>query len=234
MEKILIAIIAYNEEKNIEKTIKDLRDNNFGYDIVVVDNASKDKTVEIAKSLGVDVISHCVNTGGGMGTVTTYLTYAYSRGYDCVCQFDGDGQHIAKEIKKITNPIINNEADYVIGTRFINKKGFQSTFLRRIGIRLFSIILSKIIKQKLTDSTSGFKAYGKNVMNTFAKKVRIQLNDINQMLLLAYFNGARIKEIPIVMKEREAGVSEFNIINSIMFPIKGVVNIIGTYLQKNK
>ena len=233
-KKVLIAVIAYNEASNIKNTIEDLQNNNFGFDIVVVDNASIDNTVDIVESLGIDVLKHCINTGGGMGTVVTYLNYAYKNNYDCVCQFDGDGQHIAEELPKIVDLVIDKNVDYAIGSRFIEGEGFQSTALRRIGIKLFSTILSNITQNKLTDTTSGFKAYSRKIMNTFSIKDRIELNDINQFLLISFYDGAKISEVPVVMKEREFGESEFNFINSIKFPLNGIINIFGTWMQKRK
>lgn len=231
--KILVSVIAYNEEGNIEKTLKDLIEHNFGYDIVVIDNGSYDNTVKLCKDMGINVISHCVNSGSSGGTATTYFLYSHVKQYDILCQFDGDGQHIASELPKITEPIKNDEADYIIGSRFIKREGFQSYFFRRIGIRLFAYLNSKLIGQKITDVTSGFRAYNKKVIEFFAKYHKHEIHDTNQLLLLSHFSGARIKEVPVRMKERKFGESEFNIINSLTFPFKGLMNIIGCYLQKN-
>lgn len=230
--KILIAVIAYNEEKNIRATLQDLIDHNFGYDIVLIDNGSLDGTVKAAAEMGVPCVSHFINSGASSGTLMTYFNYAYGNGYDILCQFDGDGQHIASELPKIVDPIVNGEADYVIGSRFITGEGFQSYAVRRLGIRIFAIIDSMILRMKVTDITSGARAYNKNVIEFFGRKYRHEVYDTNQLLLLSYFAGARIKEVPVVMKEREHGTSEFNVINALGFPVKGLINIVGTLLQK--
>ena len=232
-QRVLVAVIAYNEEQNIRATLRDLLDENLGYDIVLIDNGSLDKTVELAKEMGIPCVSHFINSGSSSGTLMTYFNYAYSHGYDILCQLDGDGQHIASELPKIVEPILNDEADYVIGSRFIEKKGFQSYALRRMGIRIFAIIDSMIIGMKVTDITSGARAYNKNVIEFFGRKYRHEVYDTNQLLLLSHFAGARIKEVPVVMKEREHGRSEFNIVNALGFPVKGVINIIGTLLQRS-
>lgn len=231
---ILISVIAYNEEKSILSTIQDLKNNNFGYDIVVIDNGSNDQTAEICRINNIHCISHCINSGGSMGTVMTYFMNGYRLNYDIICQFDGDGQHIASELPKIIQPIIDGKADYVIGSRFMdeNKNGFQSTFLRRVGIRLFSAIVSFIMGVQITDVTSGFRAYNKKVMELYAKRVRIELHDVNQLLLLSHFNEMKIVEVSTLMRERAAGNSEFDILNSLIFPVKGIINILGCYLQK--
>lgn len=231
--KILVAVVAYNEEKNIENVINDLKKHNFGYDIIVIDNGSYDKTKEICENIGVKVISHCINTGSSFGTVMTYFLYAYFHQYDILCQFDGDGQHIASELPKIIEPVKKDEADYIIGSRFIHKKGFQSTLLRRMGISIFAFMSSQLIRQKVTDVTSGFRAYSRKLIEFFAKYYRHEIYDTNQLLLLSHFSGARIKEVPMKMKERIHGKSEYTFVSSVTFPLKGIINIIGCYLQKN-
>jgi glycosyltransferase involved in cell wall biosynthesis len=232
-KKVLVAVIAYNEERNIKSTIQDLLDSDLEYDIVLIDNGSLDSTVEIAREMGIPCVSHFINSGASSGTLMTYFNYAYRYGYDILCQFDGDGQHIASELPKIVQPIVNGEADYVIGSRFIEKEVFQSYALRRMGIKIFSIIDSMVLGMKVTDITSGARAYNKNVIEFFGKKYHHEVHDTNQLLLLSYFAGARVKEVPVVMKEREHGASEFNIINALGFPAKGVINIIGTLLQRS-
>ena len=231
--RVLVAVIAYNEEKNIRSTLRDLLDANLGYDIVVIDNGSLDKTAAIAGEMGIPCISHFINSGASSGTLMTYFNYAYQHDYDILCQFDGDGQHIAAELPKIVEPIVSGEADYVIGSRFITREGFQSYAMRRMGIRIFATIDSMILGKKVTDITSGARAYNRNVIEFFGRKYRHEVYDTNQLLLLSYFAGARIKEVPVVMKEREHGKSEFNIINALGFPVKGVINIIGTLLQRS-
>jgi glycosyltransferase involved in cell wall biosynthesis len=230
--KILVGVIAYNEEKNLPGTLQDLADHNFGYDVVLIDNGSTDSTRRVAEKFGVPCLSHCINSGSPYGTVSTYFMYAYYHGYDIVCQFDGDGQHLASELKKIVAPVVGNEADFVIGSRFLSEGGFKSYFFRRIGIRIFSFINSAIVKKRITDTTSGFKAYGARVIEYFAHHYRKELFDLNQILLLSHYSGARIMEVPVVMKERVHGTSEFDLFNSIAFVLKGFVNIFGCVLQK--
>ena len=232
--KILIDIEAYNEEASIADTIKDLREHNFGYDIVLIDNGSYDDTVEIAREMGIDVIAHCINSGGPPGVNTTSFTYAFLKQYDIFCQFDGDGQHIASELPKIIEPIKNNEADYVYGSRFLEKDRFQSYFFRRIGIKLFSYLVSKIVGYKITDITSGFRAHNKKVIELFAKQYQHELFSPSQRLIICKFVGAKIKEIPVKMKERKHGKSFFNFKTSIVFPLKELVIIVGIIIQKSK
>jgi glycosyltransferase involved in cell wall biosynthesis len=232
--KTLVSVIAYNEERNLQNTLRELLDAAGSFDIVVVDNGSSDKTVSVAQEMGIPVLSHCVNSGGSMGTVTTYFAYAYRAGYDIVCQFDGDGQHIAAELPKILAPIERNEADYVIGSRFIQKEGFQSTSLRRVGIRLFSWLDSLVLGQSVTDVTSGFRAYSRAVIEFFGLRFRYEIHDTNQLLLLSHFAGARVYEVPVRMRERMHGQSEYDLLNAATFPLKGLVNIGGALLQRQQ
>lgn len=233
--KVLVAVIAYNEEKNIRIALQDLIDNNDGtYDIVVVDNGSSDDTAEVARSMGVRVVSHCVNSGGAAGTVMTYFRYADRHQYDILCQFDGDGQHLAAELKKAIAECQNGQGDYIIGSRFITGEGFQSYFARRIGINIFAALDSIVLGQKVTDVTSGCRVYSRKIIEFFSRHYRYEIVDTNQLLLLSHFAGGKIKEIPVVMRAREHGVSEFNLMRSILYPLRGFVSILGCLLQKNE
>jgi hypothetical protein len=122
----------------------------------------------------------------------------------------------------------------VIGSRFLQKEGFQSHFFRRIGIRLFAILDSMVVGQRLTDVTSGFRAYSPRVVDFFARYHRHELSDTNQLLLLSHFAGARILEVPVVMRSRQYGVSEFQSMAAIWFPLKGLVNILGCLVQRRR
>lgn len=234
MKRVLVAVIAYNEEKNLPNTLRDLKENAPQVDVVVIDNGSSDRTKNVAIEAGVPVVSHCVNSGGSMGTVMSYFLYAQRNGYDCLCQFDGDGQHVAAELPKIIQPVLEGKADYVIGSRFLQKEGFQSYFFRRLGIQLFAALDSLVVGQKLTDVTSGFRAYSPRVLDFFAKRHRHELSDTNQLLLLSHFAGAKILEVPVVMRARQHGTSEFRSLAAFTFPLKGVINILGCLLQKRR
>jgi hypothetical protein len=164
----------------------------------------------------------------------SYFLYAYRNKYDCLCQFDGDGQHVAGELPKIIQPVLEGRADYMIGSRFLSKEGFQSYFFRRIGIRVFALLDSLVVGQRLTDVTSGFRAYSPRVLEFFSQHHRHELSDTNQLLLLSYFAGARILETPVVMRARKHGTSEFGSISALVFPLKGIVNILGCLLQRRR
>jgi glycosyltransferase involved in cell wall biosynthesis len=227
-----VAVIAYNEEASIRKTLEDLLGSGGGHDVVVIDNGSSDGTRAICLDMGVPVVSHCTNTGSSMGTVKTYFLYAYRNDYDVLCQFDGDGQHLAHQLPRILEPVMKGEADYVIGSRFLENQGFQSYFVRRIGIRLFSAIDSFLVGHRITDVTSGFRAYGRSVIRFFATQYQHEIIDTSQLLLMSHFAGARIVEVPVVMKDREHGSSEYDLKHSITFVLFGLLNVFGSWLQR--
>lgn len=229
--RVLIAVIAYNEERNLPAVLEELRAG-CPHDLVVIDNASTDDTAEVCRRFGVPCVSHCVNTGGSMGTVKTYFQYAHHHDYDVLCQFDGDGQHIAAHLPQIVDPVAKGEADYVIGSRFLDRKGFQSSAVRRIGIRTFSQLTSWLIGQSITDVTSGFRAYGRPVIELYARRYRHELYDTSQLLLLSHYAGARIKEVPVEMRARLEGESEYNWLRASIFPFISIFNIVGCMIQR--
>lgn len=232
--KILTVISNYNEEGAILNTINDIKNNcTISTDVLIIDNCSEDTSQKLIKSSGIDYIFHPVNTGGSAGVIKTALYYSFYNDYDIYCHMDGDNQHCASELEKLIRPIIENKFDVIIGSRFIEKSGFQSSFIRRAGINLFSLILSKIIKIKLTDITSGFRAYSRKSIEYFAVKYKHELEASVQMILIASFAGLKVTEVPVVMKPRSSGKSEINFFNAIKFPIFGTLSLIGTLLQKH-
>ena len=203
--KILIVVPAYNEEDNIIGVIDSLIYECNYADILVINDGSKDNTEQKARSKNVKVISQKLNLGIG-GTVQTGFKFASKYNYDIVVQFDGDGQHNAFEIKRLIIPIIENLADVVIGSRFLNKGGFQSTFLRRLGIKIFEYINSILINQKITDNTSGFRAYNKKAIDFLADNYPQDFPEPEAIIILGKKN-LKLIEIPVIMNERSKGKS---------------------------
>ena len=163
--KILVVVSNYNEQDVISSTIEDIRQNaTIEADLLVIDNCSSDKSVSIVENLGVDYLKHPVNTGSSAGVIKTAFAYACYHDYDIYCHMDGDNQHKAEELIKIVKPILDDEADVVTGSRYIEKKGFQSTLFRRMGINFFSGLISLVTGNRFTDITSGFRAYNKKAI----------------------------------------------------------------------
>lgn len=232
--KILTVISNFNEENAIGKTIEDvLQNSTIKSDILVIDNSSTDHSLDVIRKYPVDYLIHPVNTGGSAGVIKTAFAYAFYHDYDIYCHMDGDNQHKASELYKIVEPLINNSgADVVTGSRFIEKEGFQSSFTRRIGIYLFSKLISMVTKSKFTDITSGFRAYNKKTIRFFAKNFRQEIETITQLELVMYYAGLKSMDVPVTMQARETGKSEFNFSNAVKFPVYNFVSFIGTIIQK--
>ncbi|MBR7098088.1 MAG: glycosyltransferase family 2 protein [Clostridia bacterium] len=216
--KVLIIIPAYNESENIERVIDDLIENYPQYDYLVVNDCSKDDTEEILKRRGYNHISLPFNLGIGGAVQSGYL-YAEQNGYDIAIQLDGDGQHDPAYIEKLIEPILNGEADMTIGSRFIEKEGFQTSFMRRLGINLIRIIIKLCCGIKVTDTTSGFRATSKRLTSYFAKNYAQDYPE-PEAIVAASLNGFVVKDVPVQMREREGGVSSINARRSLYYMIK--------------
>lgn len=227
--KTLIIVPAYNEEGNIENVIQRIRGASSDYDIVVINDCSKDRTKEKAEAMGVPVISLPVNLGIG-GAVQTGFLYAYYNGYDVALQLDGDGQHNPEYVKDLIAPIGNGEADVVIGSRFIQKKGFQSHWLRRVGIRMFQVLNNVLLRQNITDSTSGFRAYNAKAVALLQRLYPSDFPEPEALFILKRC-GFHIVEIPVEMNSREAGVSSISGVKSLYYMIKVTTSIIIEFMR---
>lgn len=232
--KILTVISNFNEEHSIRKTVNDVRTNSsVATDILVIDNCSNDNSLEILKELEVGYLVHPVNTGSSAGVLKTAFTYAYYHDYDLYCHMDGDYQHKASELVNIINPILNGEADVVTGSRFLNKEGFQSLFFRRQAIYFFSRLLSVVTGRRFTDITSGFRAFNRKAIEFFATRFRSEIDTIIQLELAMFYAGIKETDVPVTMRPRKSGKSEFNLRNTVKFPVYNFVSLLGTLIQKH-
>lgn len=216
--KTLVVIPAYNEEQNIDKVIKNLKDKAPYVDYLIINDCSKDGTEKLCRQQGYNYISLPINLGIGGGVQAGYK-YALEQEYDIVVQHDGDGQHDPAYIKDVIEPIEDGEADIVIGSRFINKEGFQSTGSRRIGIKILSLLIKICSGANIKDVTSGFRAVNRQYIEFYSHYYPADYPE-PEAIADASLNGARIKEIPVIMKERESGVSSINLKRSIYYMIK--------------
>lgn len=222
--KTLIIIPAYNEELNIPGVIADLRKNCPENDILVVNDCSFDNTLKVARELGVRVLDLSVNLGIG-GAVQSGYKYALKNNYDVAVQFDGDGQHDAKYIEKLLEPVKSGEADFVIGSRFIDKQGFQSSGIRRIGINFLSWLISILAGVKVKDVTSGMRAANRKMFSYFADNYAQDYPE-PEAVMSAGLCGARITEVPVVMKERANGKSSIKSFGSAYYMLKVTLSLI--------
>ena len=230
MNRILAIVPAFNEKENIASVISDLKD--VSIDILVINDASTDETSYVARSAGgAEIIDLPVNLGIG-GAVQTGFKYASRNRYDIAIQFDGDGQHKAREIKKLTGPIEAGEADVVIGSRFLGgEKGFKSTFTRRLGIRLLQAITKILTRKKITDSTSGFRAYNRRAFEFLSDFYPEDYPEPESVVLLGK-EGYRILEVPVVMGERKGGESSIHGLLSLYYMIKVILSMLITFTRK--
>lgn len=222
--KILIIIPAFNEEENILNMIKDLDENHPEYDRIVINDASEDATKDILVKFHIDHIDLPVNLGIGGGVQTGYL-YAFQSGYDIAVQMDGDGQHCASELDSIIQPILKGEANIVVGSRFISREGFQSSFLRRLGIGFLSNLIHLCTGKRVLDVTSGFRAVDKNYIKIFAKEYAPDYPE-PEALIVAAQHDAKILEVPVIMKDRENGKSSISAWRSVYYMVKVSLAII--------
>lgn len=225
MEKILVIVPAYNEAENIREVIRKLHQENDGWDILVINDASTDKTSHIARKTGfADVIDLPYNLGIG-GCVQTGFRYARRQGYDYALQFDGDGQHSVEEIQKLLDLVMSGDADVAIGSRFRQKHdGFKSSSTRRIGIRIFEWFSFILIHQRITDHTSGFRAYNRKALVFLADYYPSDFPEPEVVILLGR-NGFIIKETFTQMHERRGGVSSIPITKGPYYMIKVLLSM---------
>ena len=165
MKKIVI-IPAYNEQGSIVETIEDIKINAPEFDYIVINDCSRDDTLKICREHDIHVLNLPINLGIGGAVQTGYL-YAYRNSYDVAVQFDGDGQHDAVFLSKMAETMKKEKADMVIGSRFIDKKGFQSSRTRRMGILYFTWLIKLFSHETITDPTSGLRMIGKDVIKMF-------------------------------------------------------------------
>lgn len=201
--KILVIIPAYNEEENIERVVKDLKDTCPYVDYVIINDCSKDRTVQICEEQGFNYISLPSNLGIGGGVQTGYL-YAVEQGYDVAIQYDGDGQHNAEYIPAMVKPLTDGVADMTIGSRFIEKEGFQTSAARRMGINILKHTIKWCAKVTATDATSGFRACNRAMIEFFAQNCAQDYPE-PEAIVAASRSGFRIVDVPVVMNERLEG-----------------------------
>lgn len=227
-ERILIIIPAYNEEKSIAKVIAGLKAANPIFDCVVINDGSKDDTQGVAEASGLATVIQLPSNIGIGGAVQTGFKYALYMDADYAVQFDGDGQHLAREIPKILSPLQSGEYDVCIGSRFLEKtEGFRSTFMRRIGIRIFEIMSQLLINRRISDSTSGFRAYNKQAIAFLAANYPTDYPEPEAVILLGK-NDFRIAEVPVEMIERQTGQSSISGLKSAHYMVKVVLAMLMT------
>lgn len=216
--KKLVVVPAYNEEGNLKKTIHDIIKNAPGFDYVIINDCSEDETLSMCRKNKYSYLNLSVNLGIG-GAVQTGYRYAYYHGYDVAVQFDGDGQHNAKYLQAMLDAMQKTESDMMIGSRFIEREGFQSSRLRRVGIRYFTFLIQLLTGKKITDPTSGMRMINRKLLKKFTEDYPRDYPEPESVVTILS-EGYKVSEIPVTMLGREEGRSSISLTRSIYYMIK--------------
>ncbi|MDP2683091.1 MAG: glycosyltransferase family 2 protein [Deltaproteobacteria bacterium] len=228
--KVLIIIPAYNEAESIEGVISAVKKELPDAGIVVINDGSMDTTSYIAKGLGVTVVDLPYNMGIGAAMQTGYR-YAALNDYDIAVQVDGDGQHPPDQITYLIRLISEGKADMVIGSRFLEKWEYHPSFARNIGIKIFSTVISLITGQRITDTTSGFRAVNKGAIEFFTLNYPDDYPEVEAIALL-YKAGFSITETSVRMKERTGGKSSITALQAVYYMVKVFLSIFIDMLKR--
>lgn len=230
--KTLVIIPAFNEEASVAGVVEEIHKLGNSYDIIVVNDGSTDGTSHEATKAGANVLSLPINLGIG-AAMQTGFHYAVRHGYDCAVQVDGDGQHPPAEIPRLIDELESTNVDVVIGSRFLEGRGFQSTFGRRIGIRYFQFLHRVLTGVRITDSTSGFRALSRKALGIADRYYPDEYPEAESIVLFA-LNNLRMKEVPVVMRERQGGESSISRLAGIYYMFKVTLAILFTHMRLRK
>jgi glycosyltransferase involved in cell wall biosynthesis len=229
-----IAIVpAYNEEENVPHVIEEIRAFDATLDVVVVDDGSADGTTAAAARAGAHVVRLPFNLGIG-GAVQTGFRYAHENGYRLAVRVDGDGQHDASQLGALLGPVLADEADIVVGSRFAGDKddGYRSSVTRRIGITILAKTVSLFVHRRVTDPTSGFQALNHKAIALFAADYPHDYPEV-EAALMVHKHQLRMIEVPVQMRERAAGQSSIGALASVYYMVKVMLALLVGLFRKN-
>ena len=215
----MIAIVpARNEAECIGGVVEEIKAFDASCAVLVVDDGSTDRTAALARGAGARVVSLPFNLGIG-GAVQTGFKVAHEEGFDVAVRLDGDGQHLAAELPKLLSPIREDSADIVVGSRFAGTEEYRPPFARRVGIKLFARVVSLLTRQRVTDTTSGFQACNRKAIRLFAGDYPHDYPEV-EATVMVFKHRLRLAEVPVKMREREAGRSSIGGFWSVYYAIK--------------
>jgi len=220
----LAVVPAYNEAETVSDVIRSLHEGAPGFDVLVIDDGSTDRTSTIAREAGARVLRHPFNLGIG-GAVQSGFVFALENGYQRMVQVDGDGQHVAGEIRRLEETMRADPAiDMVCGSRFLTDSGYPAPISRRTGIHIFAFLLSRIVGQRVSDPTSGFRLYNRRAIAVFARDYPHDYPEV-EAVLMVHHHRLRMREVPVTMLERGGGVSSIRSGKSAYYMIKVLLAI---------
>jgi glycosyltransferase involved in cell wall biosynthesis len=203
------------------------------YHVVVVNDGSRDDTARVARAAGAEVVSHPFNMGYGVAIQTGYK-YALANGYDFLVQIDGDGQHDPAFIPHVLAPVLVGETDFALGSRFLGAESYEPSLARRVGMAFFRRLVSWLIGQRITDSTSGFQAFNRRVIRFFTTEVFPCDYPDADMLITLHRAGFRIREVPVQMYASATGKSMHSGWKPLYYMFKMLLSIFVTLLRKRQ
>ncbi len=223
-KKVLVIIPAYNEAENIVHVVKHMMEAAPKYDYLVINDGSTDNTPDLCRRENYHYLDLPINMGIG-GAVQAGYIYARKYDYDIAVQMDGDGQHDIAYLDRLLEPIANGEADVVIGSRFLEKEGFQSTLSRRMGINILSGLIWLVTGRHIMDVTSGYRVVNKMFIKIYSEDYPMDYPE-PEAIVAAIMHLGRVKEVPVRMRAREGGVSSITFKKSIYYMIKVTLAIL--------
>ncbi len=232
-QKVLILIPAYNEGARIGELVRRVRAMHPDFDLVVINDGSRDDTGQTAFAAGAEVVSHPFNLGYGVAIQTGYK-YALTKGYDFLVQMDGDGQHDPAFIPQLLAPVMAGETDLALGSRFLGVESYDPSLLRRLGMTFFCRLVSFLIGTPITDSTSGFQAFNRKVIRFFTTEVFPCDYPDADMLLTLNRAGFLIQEVPVRMYASVSGKSMHAGWKPLYYIFKMLLSIGVTLLRKKE
>jgi len=224
LERVLFVIPAYNEENNLREVVTRLLEIIPEARVLVVDDGSVDGTYRTARKSGAMVARLPFNLGIGVA-VQTGIIFAWDHGFDWVIRLDGDGQHDPSDVARFLEYVRTHDVDLLIGSRFMEKSGYQLSLLRRMAISFFNRLISLLTGFHITDATSGFQAYSRSAMEKLRRLFPDDYPEPETIIML-YKWGLKVDEIPVVMKQRPEGASSITTIRSVYYMVKVTMAIL--------
>jgi glycosyltransferase involved in cell wall biosynthesis len=229
--RTLAIVPALNEERAVGRVIGEIRRFDPEIDVLVIDDGSSDRTALVAEAEGARVVRLPFNLGIG-GAMQTGFRYAFEHGFEIAVQIDGDGQHAPAELGKLLAPICADEADMVVGSRFTGERSYRAPIFRRIGIALFAGVVSMIARQRMTDTTSGFRAVNRKGIALFAADYPHDYPEV-EATLMVHRHQLRLTEVPVAMRDRQTGQSSITALRSVYYMAKVLLAIFVTLFRRN-